>query len=68
MICRYGIFRKAIIDGGPKNSRLTELLISKYSIRKVKISIYYPKANSIVKRGYGLIIDTLVKILERRRR
>ena len=59
MICRHGIFRKLIVDGGPENKKLVEALVKRYSIRHVVVSAYHPQANSMVERGYGLVIDAL---------
>ena len=33
VICRYGVLRKVILDGGPENQGLTIKLAEKYSIR-----------------------------------
>ena len=62
IICRHGIFRKLIVDGGPKNKGIVKALVELYRIYRIIASAYYPAVNSIVKRGHRPITDTLSKL------
>ena len=42
VICRHGIFRRLVVDGGPENKDLTAKLMVKYNIKRVVISSYHP--------------------------
>ena len=42
IIYRHGIFRKCVIDRGLENKSLLEVLIDRYSIKRVVTSTYHP--------------------------
>ena len=42
IIYRYSIFRKCVIDRGLENKSLLEVLIDRYSIKRVVTSAYHP--------------------------
>lgn len=65
VICRHGIFRKVIMDGGPENKALTDALLKKYNIRKVVISAHNPQANGLVEVGHRPVSDALSKMCRR---
>lgn len=62
VICRYGICRYLVNDGGPKNRLWTEILMETYGIQNVRISAYYPQANGMVERGHQPVVDALSKL------
>lgn len=62
VICRHGIFRKLVVDGGPENKGLVTTLAEKYGIRRVVVSAYHPEANGLVERGHTPIVDALSKM------
>ena len=54
-----------MIDKGPENKGFVKTFIKLYRVKRVVVSAYYPKANSIVKRGHKLVIDILFKMTNR---
>ena len=60
------MFRRLVIDSGLENKVDVKDLTTRYSINQVIVSTYYPLINSIIERGYKLIIDVLVKITNSR--
>ena len=65
MIYRHDIFRRLIVNGGPKNKDLIAKLMTKYNIRRVVISAYHPQANGIVEVGHRAAADALAKTCKR---
>ena len=65
IICRHGIFRKLVVDGGPENKDLTAKLMEKYNIKRVVISSYHPQANGLVEVGHRAAADALAKTCKR---
>ena len=41
VICRHGMFAKAVYDRGPENKKLTADLMQRYDLPRVVISMYY---------------------------
>jgi Integrase zinc binding domain len=64
VICRHGIFRKLVCDGGPENKGLTATLTGRYGIKRVVTSAYHPEANGMVERGHRPLVDSLSKLAE----
>lgn len=62
IICRYGLFRKMVVDGGPENKDMTEALTNRYNIRRVVTSAYHLQANGLVERGYAPVVNALSKM------
>jgi hypothetical protein len=56
------MFRRLVVDGGLENKVNVKELTARYSIKRVVVSAYYLPRNSIIKKGYKLITDILVKI------
>ena len=59
---RHGICERAVIDGGPENKLLIRELYKRYGINRTVVFSYYLEANDIMKRGYKLIKDALLKL------
>ena len=53
------------MDRGPKNKKHIKEFIERYGIKRVVISVYNSKANSIIERGYRSIVNTLTKMTDR---
>ena len=47
-MCCYSCFGYLVIDGGPKNKKHIAEFIKQYSIERVQVSVYHPKANGII--------------------
>ena len=62
IICRFGCFELLVNNRGLENERQTEILLELYGIKNVRILVYYPIANSIIKQGYPQIVTALAKI------
>lgn len=62
IICRHGLFRKMVVDGGPENKDMTEALANRYNIRRVVTSAYHPQANGLVERGHAPVVNALSKM------
>jgi hypothetical protein len=62
IVCRHGVFRKVVMDGGPENRKLTKKLLEKYGMKRVLVSAYHPQANGMVERGHRPIVDSLSKL------
>jgi hypothetical protein len=62
VVCKYGIFKRFIIDGGPENKNLIVQFVTDYSIKRIVISPYNAKANGMIERGHKSIINALAKI------
>ena len=56
------MFRRLVIDRGPKNKGIAKVFIAKYSIKWVQISVYNSKANRGIKYSYRLIREVLTHI------
>ena len=65
VICRHGMFKKLVVDGGPENKKLVTELAQRYAIKKVVTSAYHPQANGIVEVGHRGIADALSKMSTR---
>ena len=63
VVCRHGIFRKLIVDGGPENKDLTMALAKRYGIKRVLISAYHPQSNGMIERGHRPLVDSLSKLV-----
>ena len=61
-MCRYGVFRRLVIDRGLENKGIAKAFIAKYSIKQVQISVYNSKANRSIKYSYYLIREVLTYI------
>lgn len=61
VVCRWGLFGKMVVDGGPENKRVVKHLADRYGIHRIVISAYHPQANS-VERGHQAIKDGLSKL------
>ena len=59
------MFRKLIVDNRVENKGLIKTFTKKYRIKRVVISAYNSKVNSIIERGYRLIKAALVKLTNR---
>jgi hypothetical protein len=64
VICRHGIFKRFIINGGPENKDLIMQFVTDYNIKRVIISPYNIKANGMIERGYKPIINILAKMIK----
>ena len=64
VICRYGMFAKLVVDGGPENKADVKALAEKYGIRRVVVSAYHPPANGMIERGHRPITDALAKMTD----
>jgi len=64
VIYRYSIFGVLVVDKGLENKKYVKAFIDIYSIYRIVILVYNSKVNSMIKKGYRLIIDTLAKMLE----
>ena len=62
VICRHGLFRRLVVNGGPENKGLVAALTARYGIKRVAVSAYHPQANGMVKRGHKPIVDALAKM------
>lgn len=62
VICRHGVFRKLVVDGGPENKGYVKYLANKYGIKRVVVSAYHPEANGMVERGHKPMVDALSKM------
>jgi hypothetical protein len=62
VICRHGVCRYLVNDGGPENRLWTEILMETYGIQNVRISAYHPQANGMVERGHQPVVDALSKL------
>ena len=51
-----------ITDSGPKNKVWTEALFELYGVKNIRTLPYYLQANSIVERGYALVVNALAKL------
>jgi hypothetical protein len=67
-MCQYSVFRRLVINRGLENQGVMVTFTNKYSIKRVQISAYNSKANSIVERSYRSILKALFKIGGGRRR
>ena len=65
VICRHGIFRRLIVNGGPENKDLTAKLMAKYNIRRVVISVYHSQANGLVEVRHRVAADAFAKTCKR---
>jgi transposase InsO family protein len=61
IICRHGLPLQIIMDNGPENSKLTEVLLQKYGVKRIVISSYHPQANGMIERGHQPIVNALSK-------
>ena len=62
MVCRHGLFRRLVVDGGPENKGLTKAFAELYGIRRIVVSAYHPQSNGMVERGHRPIVDALSKL------
>ena len=61
VICRHGVPRRIVMDGGSENMGFTEDLVKKYGMRGVSIAPYHPESNGLIERGHQTIINAIAK-------
>jgi hypothetical protein len=66
IIYKYSIFGVLVVDRRLENKKYIKAFIDIYSIYRVVILVYNSKVNSMIKKGYRLIINALAKMLEGR--
>jgi hypothetical protein len=66
IIYKYSVFGVLVVDKGLENKKYVKAFIDIYSIYRVVILVYNSKVNSMIEKGYRLIIDALAKMLEGR--
>ena len=61
LICRHGLPRKIVMDGGKENADITKSLLEHYGIQNIAISAYHPQSNGLVERGHAPVVNSLAK-------
>jgi ribonuclease HI len=61
VICRHGVPKRIVLDGGAENMGFTESVIKKYGMRGIGIAPYHPQSNGLVERGHQTIINAIAK-------
>jgi len=61
VICRHGVPRRIVMDGGSENLNFTAEVVRNYGIHGVAIAPYHPQSNGLVERGHQSIINALSK-------
>jgi hypothetical protein len=61
VVCRHGIPKRIVLDGGTENLGFTQDLMEQYGIHGVNIAPYHPQSNGLVERGHQTIINALAK-------
>src|SRR5579862_3855582 len=61
VICRHGVPRRIVMDGGSENLGFTEELVKKYGMHGISIAPYHPQSNGLVERGHQTIINAIAK-------
>ena len=56
---------KIVVDGGPKNKEIMEVLLKKYKVKHIQISPYHAQANGMIKVGHRPIANMLSKMIKR---
>jgi len=46
-----------------KNKRIVKVLIEKYKIKRVVMSMYHSQINNLVKRDYTAVVNALIKMI-----
>ena len=61
VVCRHGVPKRIVLDGGAENLKLTQDLLKKYGIHGVYIAPYHPESNGLVERGHQTIVNAIAK-------
>jgi hypothetical protein len=64
VICRRGIPKVLVTDGGPENKKACDLLLLRYGIQHIVTAAYNPPAAGMIERGHDPIINALSKMTE----
>jgi hypothetical protein len=64
IICRYGVPRELIVDGGPENKGELKKLAEEMGMFRCQVMPYHPESNGVVERGHKAIADALSKLTE----
>ena len=62
VICRHGVFRRLIVNGGGENKAEVIELTQRLGIKRLVVSAFHPQANGMVEKGHKLIVDALAKM------
>jgi hypothetical protein len=61
VVCRHGVPRKIVLDGGAENLGSTDEMMKKYGMNGVSIAPYHPQSNGLIERGHQTIINAIAK-------
>jgi hypothetical protein len=64
IICRHGLFRRLVHDGGPENKSWVKVLMERYGIKRILTSAYHPQANGQVEVGHKGVTNALSKMCQ----
>ena len=66
IIYYYRLFSYFIIDRGLENLKDIIILLNYIRAKRIRISPYNSRVNNVVKRGYYIILEALLKIIDSR--
>jgi ribonuclease HI len=61
VICRHGVPRQIVMDGGSENMGFTADMVKKYGMQGISIAPYHPQSNGLIERGHQTIINAIAK-------
>jgi hypothetical protein len=64
IICRWGVVAIMVIDGGPENRPIEEILLKRYKVKVHLISAYNAKGNGMIEAAHKLLKGALSKMTD----
>jgi hypothetical protein len=61
VVCRHGVPRKIVLDGGSENLGFTRDLMRQYGMHGIAIAPYHPQSNGLIERGHQTIVNAIAK-------
>ena len=61
-VCRHGVPKRVVHDGGPENKKYVGDFCTTYEIENIRTSAYHAPGNGMIERGHQPVLDALSKL------
>jgi len=62
ILMRHSCPLKIVVDGGPENKDIVDVLLKRYKVKRIQITAYHPQANGMIEVGHRPIANALSKM------